>query len=294
VFVLSRLLGAKGGYIMRIEEAITQFLVFHEANSKPSTVKSYKYLLEDFREKFGDKGVEQMTSADIFGFLSPKTEGLKQATKNHMFTMLKSFFSFCVNVLVVQTTNPCDASDLRKTFRPPHPGRRIILGKEKIDESIFRTPKLRDRLFLELQARSGLRIGEVLKLRAKDIEGRKLNLAAPKSGRESEEAYMPESLAARLNAYVQERGINSEDRVFPITYSGGRRIVVIAGERIGVVLRPHDLRRHSATYASRTGVPLEVISKVILRHQNLVTTQRYLGKVSGAEALHWMDRVHGV
>jgi site-specific recombinase XerD len=58
-------------------------------------------------------------------------------------------------------------------------------------------------------------------------------------------------------------------------------------------VRPHDLRRHSATYASRNGVPLEVISKVLLRHQDLKTTQMYLGKISEAEALRWMDVLHG-
>ncbi len=91
-------------------------------------------------------------------------------------------FSFA---LEVAKTNPCNASNLKKAFRNPQPGRRVILSKEVMDGIIFRTPKLRDRLFLELQARSGLRIGEVLKLRMRDIEGRKLNLAFPKSGRES-------------------------------------------------------------------------------------------------------------
>jgi integrase/recombinase XerD len=71
-------------------------------------------------------------------------------------------------------------------------------------------------------------------------------------------------------------------------------VVVLAGKRAGKKVNPHDLRRHSATYASRSGVPLEVISKMILRHQSLLTTQRYLGKISDAEALHWVDRVHGV
>jgi site-specific recombinase XerD len=58
-------------------------------------------------------------------------------------------------------------------------------------------------------------------------------------------------------------------------------------------VRPHDLRRHSATYASRNGVSLEVISKVLLRHQDLKTTQMYLGKISETEALRWMDVLHG-
>lgn len=58
---------------------------------------------------------------------------------------------------------------------------------------------------------------------------------------------------------------------------------------MNVKIRPHDLRRHSATHTSRNGIPLEVISKIILRHQDLKTTQMYPGKISEAEALRWMD-----
>ena len=57
-------------------------------------------------------------------------------------------------------------------------------------------------------------------------------------------------------------------------------MVVNAGKLVGIHLRPHDLRRHSATYASRSGVPIEIVSKVILRHVNLSTTLRYLGTIS--------------
>lgn len=48
---------------------------------------------------------------------------------------------------------------------------------------------------------------------------------------------------------------------------------------VGIKLRPHDLRRHAATFASRSGVPIEIVSKVLLRHADLSTTQRYFGKV---------------
>jgi integrase/recombinase XerD len=50
---------------------------------------------------------------------------------------------------------------------------------------------------------------------------------------------------------------------------------------------------HAATYASRSGTPLEIVSKVLLRHSNLSTTQRYLGKISDAEAMRWIDNLHG-
>jgi hypothetical protein len=51
-------------------------------------------------------------------------------------------------------------------------------------------------------------------------------------------------------------------------------------------------RRHAATYASRSGVPIEIISKIILRHSNLSTTERYLGKISDVEAMKWIDNLH--
>ena len=65
-----------------------------------------------------------------------------------------------------------------------------------------------------------------------------------------------------------------------------------AGNIVGIHLRPHDLRRHAATYASRSGVPIEIISKIILRHANLSTTQLYLGKISDTEAMRWIENLY--
>ena len=65
-----------------------------------------------------------------------------------------------------------------------------------------------------------------------------------------------------------------------------------AGKLVNIELRSHDLRRHAATYASRSGVPIEIVSKVILRHSNLSTTERYLGKISDVEAMKWIDTLY--
>jgi integrase/recombinase XerD len=51
--------------------------------------------------------------------------------------------------------------------------------------------------------------------------------------------------------------------------------------------------RHAATYASRSGMPIEIVSKVILRHSNLATTQRYLGKGTDLEAIWWIENLYG-
>ncbi|MGO9017406.1 MAG: site-specific integrase [Syntrophobacteraceae bacterium] len=93
--------------------------------------------------------------------------------------------------------------------------------------------------------------------------------------------------------FSREKGIKSGQRIFPITYAAARLVVKKAGEPAGIGLRPHDLRRHAATYASRSGVPIEIVSKVILRHANLSTTQRYLGKISDSEATRRIGNLYG-
>ena len=97
----------------------------------------------------------------------------------------------------------------------------------------------------------------------------------------------------RLGEYIKEKVLQGEDRIFPICYSTARSLVRRLGAKLNVNVSPHDLRGYSATYASRNGVPLEVVSKIILRHQDLKTTQVYLGKISDSEAIRWMDVLHG-
>ena len=181
---------------------------------------------------------------------------------------------------------------VRKQYRERAVSKWKILEKETVDEIIFRTTKPRNRLMLELMARGGMRIGEVLKLRFKDLQDRKLILQEPKSGREHELVFIPQKVADRLREYALEVCKSPDDPVFPISYERARVIVAKVGMLVGVKLRPHDLRRHSATYASRSGVPIEIVSKVVLRHANLSTTQRYLGTISDVEAIRWIENIY--
>jgi integrase len=168
-----------------------------------------------------------------------------------------------------------------------------ILDKETVDEMIYNTKRQRDRLIVELQARCGLRIGELLKIRVSDVSDRTISLMEPKSGKDAEIAYVPENISRKMSEYIKMKNLQSDDRLFPICYSTARSLIKRLGASLNVNISPHDLRRYSATYASRKGVPLEVVSKVILRHQDLKTTQVYLGKISDIEAIRWMDILHG-
>ena len=125
---------------------------------------------------------------------------------------------------------------LRKLFRPTVTISWTILEKETVDEIIFRTTKVRNRLILELMARGGMRIGEVLKLRLCDIQDRKLIIKDPKSGKEQEVVFIPQKVADRLREYARQKCENPNDRTFPISYETARIMVLNAGRMVGIHL----------------------------------------------------------
>ena len=198
--------------------------------------------------------------------MSEVSDGTKQNTKKLRFTLLSAFFNSIKNSVDPDLQNPCDNPALRKLFKGGKLAQFKILEKDFVDEIIFRTENSRNRLMLELMARACMRVGEVLKLRPKDVEDRKAIIRNPKSGKKAEVAFLPQKVADRLRKYINDTGVGNDDRIFPITYAAARIVVKKAGDLVGIHLKPHDLRRHSATYASRSGTPLEIVSKVLLRH----------------------------
>ena len=278
---------------MTIQEAIEHFSAHLRTSVKKRTQEGYKKLLERLQTEFSDRQVEDIKAEELCRFLETFTERLAKATRRLRYAQLRALFNFVIDTFQMNIKNPCGVSQLFKSFKSAQQRPRKILDKETVDEIIFNSTSARDRLILELQARCGLRIGEVLKLRVSDISGRKLMIQEPKSGRDVEVAFMPEHIAGRLSDYIAESDLSLDDRIFDVCYTTVRNLVAKLGRKLNVRIAPHDLRRHSATYASRNGVPLEIISKVILRHQDLKTTQVYLGKVSDSEAIRWMDVLHG-
>jgi len=278
---------------MKIEEAITLFGYHQRSSQKTRTIQSYRPLLQKIQERFAGRSFDSIEPDEIYHFLESITEGQAKSTRRLRFAQFKALYNFLIEKADLNMRNPCDAPILAKAFKAPKQVARRMLERETVEELIYNADNLRDRLILELQARCGLRIGEALKITVKDVSDRRIILRGPKSGKESEVAFMPEQIAKRLHEYIQQKKLSPEDRVFPICYSTARAAIMRIGNRLRVVLTPHDLRRFSATHASRNGIPLEIVSKVILRHQDLKTTQAYLGRISEVEAIRWMDILHG-
>lgn len=198
---------------MKVTKAVNYFINYHKANSKKNTTRNQVFVLTRFQNQFSDRELEFITPDEILSFLNQLTQGAKQTTKRIRYANLKTFFNFVISTFDFKFHNPCDTPVLKKIFREAKPAAWDILEKEIVDEIIFKTDNPRDRLILELMARGGMRIGEVLKLTPRDVNDRKLIIRDPKSGKEKEFIFIPQKIADRLKDYIRESGIQAEDRI---------------------------------------------------------------------------------
>ena len=168
---------------MKVCRAIQSYQAYHRINSQKNTQKNYAFLFKRFNEQFGHRDITTMTTDDILSFLTRLTEGTKQSSKRNRYSSLKAFFNYIRDSVDGEFHNLCDTPILRKIFRDKRLQQWKIIEKDLIDEIIFRTTHPRNRIILELMARGGMRIGEVLNIRPVDIHDCKITLPEPVSSK---------------------------------------------------------------------------------------------------------------
>ncbi len=199
---------------MNVKEAVSLFRFYQQSNHRRRTRDSYRFLLQHFDALYADRPIDTLRPDEIYDFLERMTRDLAKSTRRLRYAQLKVFFNFVIEKCCPDVMNPCSAPLLSKTFRMPKQIPKVILDKEVVDEMIYNTRDRRNRLILELQARCGLRIGELLNVRVSDVSERRVTIKQPKSGKEAEAAFMPEQVAKRLRDYMKDRSLSPEDRSF--------------------------------------------------------------------------------
>ena len=176
---------------MNVSQASKIWLDYHRTHSKDNTIRAYEFTITKFNQNFASMNLNEVSTDDILDFMTQFIEGRKPQTKRIRFSHLTAFFNFLRNNFDDDFKNPCDSPMLRKLFRPKAIVHWDIIEKKTVDEIIFRTNNVRNRLMLELMARGGMRVGEVLKLTPNDIIDRKLILNDTKSGKQQELIFIP-------------------------------------------------------------------------------------------------------
>jgi integrase len=156
-----------------------------------------------------------------------------------------------------------------------------VLSRDELQRMENAAPTERDKLLLRVLADCGLRLGELLGLRAEDIlEPRKGEFALKVRGKGAKDRMVPlaPALYRRLRRYLAGRQAEGRDRVFvslrkgadgrhpPVTASGAEQAVRLMARAAGIEKRvyPHLLRHSFATEWLRRG-------------GNIISLQRVLG-----------------
>lgn len=167
---------------MNVKEALDLFRYHQKSNLKQRSQATYKYIIGRFESSFAERPIESIGTDEICQEL---TQNTATATRYLRYAQIKAFFSFAIEQCHLNMNNPCNGSLISKAFRMSGRASKKILAKETVDEMIYNTKSQRDRLILELMARCGLKVGELLKIKVSDISDRKITLREPKSGRET-------------------------------------------------------------------------------------------------------------
>jgi len=271
----------------RVDEAVDAFSAFIQvAHRAPD---NFKPVLESFKVAFRDKNIAELTPAEIEGFLFSRWGDRKPSTIEKRRVQLGTLFSFCIKELKRRGSpsfhNPIELVD---QISVPSTERSGFIAPEKMGE-LANTFEGKNWLIVMIQLTAGLRIGEVLKLRRDDINGRVLTLRDPKSGKSQEHAVIPQQLADRLLEYAKGR-----DVIFPTSRQPVNAALKRHAKRVGLDITTHDLRRWCATFYDRAGS--YAMRRFVLRHSSvkgMLTSLegRYVAQLSTEEAMVEQDRL---
>jgi integrase/recombinase XerD len=165
------------------------------------------------------------------------------------------------------------------------------LSVEDIAVILAACDRLRDRFLFALLAETGMRVGQALGLRHEDFVSRQRVMIVPRGDNANgarakciSPAAVPVSapLVRLYSDYMHtEYGELDSDYVFvnlwsapvgrPLRYEAVAKLVSRLRARTGIGFTPHMLRHSRATELIRSGVPIEVVSK-LLTHRSVTTT----------------------
>jgi len=247
-----------------------------------STVRQRLYVLGEYARFLEERGMEPGAESLMAWLDELQRRGAPQGTLAVYAYAVLSYF----DLMLVKVDERVLRAVKRRARLPPPSGAEY-LTEEEVRRLIEVAPPRRKLIYAFMYAYAR-RLGEVLRLTWRDVDlGRGTVAFRILKKRREEVAVYP------LEPWIREmlskyRSALGEDRLFPLSKQaverGFRRDCETAGiEPNGRRLRVHLLRHSRATHLRARGVPLDVVSKWLLRHAKYDTTLGYYRAVTEEE-----------
>lgn len=281
------LITQKADFDMKFEDFWKIYCADMETRLREHTMRTKKYIVElKILPYFGNKRVNDITAADIRQWQNELIKmGYSPTYLKTINNQLSAIFNYAVRYYDLKS-NPCAKAG--------------SMGKSKAEEMDFWTgeefrkfidsvmnKRLSYMAFMILYW-TGMRLGELLALKPKDVDlekrtisitksyqrlGKKDVITPPKTSKSKRVITIPEFLAADIKDYMDSLyDLQEDDRLFPITKYYLEHEMQRGIKESGVKrIRVHDLRHSHASMLIELGFsPLEIANR--LGHEKVETT----------------------
>jgi len=237
------------------------------------TIKGYIFY-NRFLCHYIQKMPEEIQTGDIKQFLAAVEKGrdYSAATLNLALSAIKFFYS---RVL---------PRDIISEQRRPRQDKRlpVVLSKEEIKRMFKNENNFKHRLLLMMVYASGLRAGEVVRLKREDVDMKRKTIYIYSSkSRKDRYTLMSETVISALSEYYSKYNINEwlfsgAEPDKHLTSRSAQHIFERALKRAKVekAATLHSLRHSFATHLLESGTDIRYIQE-LLGHASIVTTERY-------------------
>jgi integrase/recombinase XerD len=245
----------------------------HIRQYSPNTIRSYFHYNEELLDVAG-KGMEEIDNEDVRNYLLYLVEekGVAASTINTAVNALKFFYGQILGKeLVVDVPRP------KRDRKLP-----VVLSKPEVLLIFARTRNIKHRAILMLMYSAGMRVSEVTRLKAHDVDGERMLVHVKGAkGRKDRYTLLSQRALQVLRKYVKK--YHPHDWLFP-GYEGDTHIHVRTIEKLfsnacrrAGITKPataHSLRHSFATHLLEQGTDLRFI-QVLLGHRYSRTTEIY-------------------
>ncbi len=263
-----------------LHDAFTDFMLSRQAMlCSPRTLAWYSFTLGKVMQWLVDNGVsspQEITARHVRGYLSElATRGLQDSTINNRARAIRTLLRF----FHAEQYMPVAVN-----FKvPPIAEKRLpCLTAEEVKKLIgaCRTP--RDKAAVLLMVDTGLRRAEFCALNWEDVDISS-GLVRVVRGKGGKARSVVVGVATRRAVLAYRRTVSAEpakplfqtDEGDRFTYNGIRSLFLRLGQRAGIKVSPHALRRTFATLSLRAGMNLLHLQG-LMGHSTIEMTRRYV------------------
>jgi site-specific recombinase XerD len=255
----------------------------YRSNCSPNTIKNSYQVMESFIGYLmgvGKKRLEVVEKRDVEGFVEHEQDrGMKVSTVKTKLGIVRAFLGFMMEKgLIGEEVFPW-----KLKIKVPETLPRAM-EPEDVDRLLGAEGSVRDRAMIIVLLRTGMRIGELLNTRMRELnmEEQKILIYEAQKNHLGRVVYFSDDAKGALEGWLKERDQKQEilfygQRGKILSYPAARMRFVKYLERAGLSQKGytlHSLRHTYATDLLNAGMHLEYLEK-LMGHRSLEATRRY-------------------